>query len=151
MSDQFEFHCPQCRRRTVVPADQSAEEIIYCPKCEVAMVKKAQTSQVAEASANAPSMSSNQVATATVTATGKKATKTKSTTTKTRATKTKAAGTRSSRATAVATPAVAIIIPEFGNFRCPCCGIAKTFVPGEVKTGTPYRCTTCFVKLDFLK
>ena len=149
MSDQFEYQCPQCRHRTVVSADHDPQDGIFCPKCEAAMVKKSATSQVAEASANAPARSSNQ-APAVATATGRTKTKAASKASKTGATKTRSASARS-RAAAAEAAAVAVVIPEFGNFRCPCCGMAKTILPGEGKPGIPARCGTCFVKLDFLK
>jgi hypothetical protein len=130
------------------PAEQNPQEVM-CLKCEVPMVKKAAVSQVAEASANAPARSSNQAPVAVATATGR--TKTKAAkATKAAKSGTKTRSTARSRA-AEAEAAIAIVIPEFGSFRCPCCGMAKTILPGEGKTGVPARCQTCFVKLEFLK
>lgn len=145
MSDQFEFQCPQCKRRTVVPADQNEEDAVYCKNCDVAMVKKAAVSEITEASANAPARSSDQ-AVAVATKTARKS----SLKTKTGATKTRSTAART-RAAAAAVPVVEVVIPEFGSFRCPCCGMAKTIAPGEGKAGVPARCQTCFVKLEFLK
>ena len=145
MSDQIEFQCPQCKRRTVVPADQNDEDTIYCPKCEVAMARKAKVSQVAEASANAPTESSNQAPTL------KKSSKAAAKSSASKATKSTKSSSSRSRSSAVEVAAVAVVTPEFGEFRCPCCGQAKTIAPGDNKPGVPARCQACFVKLEFVR
>ena len=83
--------------------------------------------------------------------------KTKAKTTKTRKTaatgEAKATKTKSTRTSvkASATPAPVPTQPDFGEFRCQCCGYHKTVALGSEKPAGGWRCPTCFVKLAWLK
>lgn len=146
-SEQVEYICPQCRRRTVVNAKEGEEETVFCPRCEIDMKPYVKTSEIAAAAANAPSSSGGVSA----------ATKTKAKTTKTRKTaatgEAKATKTKSTRTSikASATPAPVPTQPDFGDFRCQCCGFHKTVPLGTEKPAGGWRCPSCFVKLAWLK
>lgn len=147
-TEQLEYICPQCKKRTVVSSAPEEGDTIWCPKCEIAMQPHQKTSQVAAAAANAPSRSSNKAA-GTATATKKAGTKTAKTS---KATTKTAAGTKSSKASkaAAAAAAIAVATPEFGQFRCACCGYTTHIEPGTQRSG-PARCPSCFVKLDHVR
>lgn len=146
-SEQVEYICPQCRRRTVVNAKEGEEETVFCPRCEIDMKPYVKTSEIAAAAANAPSSSGGVSA----------ATKTKAKGTKTRKTaadgETKATKTKSTRTTikASAAPAPVPVQPDFGEFRCQCCGHTKTVALGTEKPAGGWRCPSCFVKLAWLR
>ena len=113
------------------------------------MELKATTSQIAEASANAPADSSDKPA-AKKTATGK------TKTSKVKAEKPEkpektAKKTSRSKSAAAELEIPAIPTPDFGPFRCPCCGLHKDIKESEATPGTPPRCQNCFVKLDYLR
>lgn len=144
-SEQVEYICPTCRRRTVVNAKEGEEETVFCPRCEIDMKPYIKTSENAAAAANAPSSSGGTGA----------ATKTKTkakTTRKTAATgEAKAAKTKTTRASTKAVPAPPPAQPDFGEFRCQCCGFTKSVPLGSEKPAGGWRCPTCFVKLAWLK
>jgi hypothetical protein len=144
-SEQVEYICPTCRRRTVVNAKEGEEETVFCPRCEIDMKPYIKTSENAAAAANAPSSSGGAGA----------ATKTKAkakTTRKTAATgEAKPAKAKSTRASAKAAPAPVPTQPDFGDFRCQCCGYTKSVPLGSEKPAGGWRCPTCFVKLAWLK
>jgi hypothetical protein len=133
----------------VVNAKPGEEETVFCPRCEIDMKPYVKTSEVAAAAANAPSSSGGVAA----------ATKTKAKTTKPRKTAAtaegapvKAAKVKSARATAKAAAAAPPPAqPDFGDFRCLCCGLTKTVPLGTEKPAGGWRCPTCFVKLAWLK
>ena len=143
-TEQLEYICPQCKKRTVVSSAPEEGDTIWCPKCEIAMQPHQKTSQVAAAAANTPSRSSNKAAGGT--ATKKAGTKTA----KAGKATSKAAGAKTSKAAKAAAAAVAVAIPEFGEFRCACCGYTTHIEPGTTRSG-PARCPSCFVKLDHVR
>lgn len=149
-SEQVEYICPQCRRRTVVNAKSGEEDSVFCPRCEIDMKPYIKTSDLAAAAANAPSSS------------GGAATKAKAKTTRTRKTAegapAKAAkapkatkATKGSRTTIQAETSLTPTQPDFGEFRCQCCGFTKTITMGTEKPAGGWRCPSCFVKLTWLK
>lgn len=143
-SEQIEYICPQCRRRTVVNAKSGEEDSVFCPRCEIDMKPYIKTSELAAAAANAPSSS------------GGAATKAKAKTTRTRKTAEGAPakatkGTKSSRTAIQAETPVVPSQPDFGEFRCQCCGFTKTITMGTEKPAGGWRCPSCFVKLTWLK
>ncbi|MBT9583423.1 hypothetical protein IV102_08735 [bacterium] len=148
-SEQVEYVCPQCRRRTVVNAKPGEEETVFCPRCEIDMKPYVKTSEVAAAAANAPS-SSGGVAAATKTK-ATKTTKPRKTAAKVEGAPVKATKAKSTRATAKAAAAPPPVQPDFGDFRCLCCGLTKTVPLGTEKPAGGWRCPTCFVKLAWLK
>ena len=141
-TEQFEYVCPQCRKRTTVIGEPAEDSPIWCPKCEIEMTAAASTGLIVAAAANAPDSSSNKPKVAKAPAVKK-----------TRA----AAATKAPKAAAVKPKKVAAAVavlpptPEYGEFRCGCCGFMKTVSAAEVKAGFVQRCPSCFVKLDWIK
>lgn len=105
------------------------------------------TSSLAAAAANAPAESN--IGGRTVTPAGAPKATRKTAATKTAGTKT----TKSSRATTVkaAAPPPPPAQPDFGEFRCACCGFIKHISVGSDKPSGGWRCPTCFVKLDWVR
>ncbi|MFN8609203.1 MAG: hypothetical protein U0931_16825 [Vulcanimicrobiota bacterium] len=145
-SEQVEYICPTCRRRTVVNAKEGEEETVFCPRCEIDMKPYIKTSENAAAAANAPSSSGGLGAATKTKAKGKTSRKTAADG------ETKATKTKSTRTTIkAAAPAPVPTQPDFGEFRCQCCGFTKTVAFGSEKPAGGWRCPTCFVKLAWLK
>ena len=143
-SEQVEYICPQCRRRTVVNAKEGEEETVFCPRCEIDMKPYVKTSEIASAAANAPSSSGGVSA----------ATKTKAKTTRAKKVATgeaKPVKAKSTRTTTKAAAAPPPPQPDFGEFRCQCCGFHKSVALGTEKPAGGWRCPTCYVKLAWLK
>ncbi len=151
-AEQVEYVCPQCRKRTVVNSKPGEEESVFCPRCEIDMKIYVKTSEVASAAANAPTSSGGVLVAA-------KATKTKTTKAKTARktavpkdpTQTKAAKAKAARLAIKAAAAVIPPQPDFGDFRCLCCGFLKTVPLGSEKPSGGWRCPACFVKLAWLR
>lgn len=129
----------------MVNAKEGEEETVFCPRCEIDMKPYIKTSENAAAAANAPSSSGGVGAATKTKAKGKTSRKTADGETK--ATKTKS--TRTSIKAAAPPPVPTQ--PDFGEFRCQCCGYHKTVVIGSEKPAGGWRCPTCFVKLAWLK
>jgi DNA-directed RNA polymerase subunit RPC12/RpoP len=144
-TEQFEYVCPQCRKRTIVSGEPAEDTPIWCPKCEIEMTATASTGLAAAAAANEPESSSNKPKTTKAAAVKK--------TRASAATKTPkvAAEKKPKKLTAAAIAAAAPPTPEYGEFRCGCCGFTKTVSAAEVKAGFVQRCPSCFVKLDWIK
>lgn len=143
-SEQVEYICPQCRRRTVVNAKEGEEETVFCPRCEIDMKPYVKTSEIASAAANAPSSSGGVSA----------ATKTKTKTTRAKKVATgeaKPVKAKSTRTTVKAAAAPPPPQPDFGEFRCQCCGHHKSVALGTEKPAGGWRCPSCYVKLAWLK
>ena len=134
----------------MVNAKPGEEDTVFCPRCEIDMKPYVKTSEVAAAAANAPS-SSGGVAAATKTKTTKAKTTRKAATAADGTPKvTKASKAKATRA-AKAAAAAPVPQPDFGDFRCLCCGLTKTVALGTEKPAGGWRCPTCFVKLAWLK
>lgn len=143
-AEQTEFVCPQCRKRTVVSLKEGSEETVVCPSCEVEMKQSTKTSAVAAAAANAP-LESSVGGKKTATATKPRASRAKS------ATGTAVKEPKAPRASKkVVEPEPVVVIPDFGEFRCACCGFVQHVAPGAEKSGV-LRCPTCFVKMDWIR
>lgn len=131
----------------MVNAKEGEEETVFCPRCEIDMKPYVKTSEIASAAANAPS-SSGGVSAATKT----KTTKAKTTRAKAATGEAKVAKVKTTK-TSLKAAAAAIVVaqPDFGEFRCQCCGFHKTVEIGTEKPAGGWRCPTCFVKLFWLK
>lgn len=142
--EQTEFICPTCRRKTVVTARTDESENVLCPRCEIEMKPHVATSRVAAAAANSPTSSGTTLETPVKTrkATTPRATKAKAP----KATKTTRVSAKA-KAAAEAAPTV----PDFGEFRCGCCGHVKHVALGTEKPTGGWRCPTCYVRLDWIR
>lgn len=144
-AEQMEYICPTCRWRTVVnckPEDE--EQTVFCPRCEIEMKPYTKTSKITSAAANSPSESSVG---------GKTKAATKTTRTKSGVVKEKKpAKVKPPTKAQLKAAALAAIppAPDFGDFRCACCGHVKTVAPGSEKPAGGFRCPVCFVKLDWV-
>ncbi len=132
--EQFEYICPQCRRRTVVKAADAEDEGVFCPRCEIDMKPFIRTADTVAAAANRPAASSTGTAAAAVKAPKKKATTTRAKTTK-----------------AVKEEAPVATTPDFGEFRCGCCAYTQHIPMGAEKPKGGWRCPTCFVRLEWVR
>jgi DNA-directed RNA polymerase subunit RPC12/RpoP len=145
-AEQMEYICPTCRWRTVVNHKPEDEQTVFCPRCEIEMKPYTKTSQIAAAAANAPAESSvggKTKGTRSKAGTAAKAPKAAAA----KKAPTKAALARAAKAAAAAPPPQ----PEFGEFRCACCGYVRTVAAGSEKPAGGFRCPTCFVKLDWIR
>lgn len=147
-SEQVEYVCPQCRRRTVVNARSGEEDTVFCPRCEIDMKPYVKTSDAVAAAANAPVSSGGTGAATKTKAKAAKTSRKSATGDGTKATKTKS--TRTSIKAAAEAPVVPTQ-PDFGEFRCQCCGYTRHVPLGTEKPAGGWRCPTCFVKLAWLK
>lgn len=139
-AEQMEYICPTCRWRTVVNFKSGDEEqTVFCPRCEIEMKPYTKTSRISSMAANSPTESS-------VGGKTKAAAKTP---------RSKAGTTKSSKAKTVSKAAAAEAAlaaqPDFGEFRCACCGYVKHVPPGSEKPAGGFRCPVCFVKLDWIR
>ena len=128
----------------MVNAKEGEEETVFCPRCEIDMKPYVKTSEIASAAANAPSSSGGVSA----------ATKTKTKTTRAKKVATgeaKPVKAKSTRTTVKAAAAPPPPQPDFGEFRCQCCGHHKSVALGTEKPAGGWRCPSCYVKLAWLK
>ena len=147
-TEQLEYICPQCKKRTVLLSVPEDADSVICPKCEVTMVPHAKIAEAVGAAANAPSTSSDKPVAAVK---AKKAsTKAAKVPKAPKVPKPPKPLSKTAAAKAAAAALALIPVPDFGDFRCACCGYLTTIAPGASKSG-PARCPSCFVKLDHLK
>lgn len=146
-SEQVEYICPTCRRRTVVSAKEGEEETVFCPRCEIDMKPYIKTGESAASAANAPASSLGVGAAAPKTKSKSKTTRKTATDGETKVSKSKTKRTTITETVEAVTPTQ----PDFGEFRCLCCGYTKTVAFGTEKPANGWRCPACFVKLAWLK